>query len=331
MTTPRSRYLRHGLCLTMAILPAMASAEDSLYSLKLTNDTLSAGGDEHYTNGIEVTRVSIPDEYHWARQLAAYLPGWSAQGLDAVGYHLAHQIYTPNDIQAEGLIENDRPYAGLLLGGVSLFDDVEREGWREASVLDLEVGLVGPATGAEKLQNAAHRVLGSEEAEGWDNQLENEPILNLGWHKAWWVQDDLGGLEMEYGPHTSLALGNLYTYAGTGGTLRFGQGLDNSFGIPSVAPAMSLRQGFLPGKSFGWYGFVGVEGRYMAHNLLLDGNTFEDSHEVDRREWVGDLKAGVAVNWGDWQLAYTAVWRTKEFEEQEDSDRFGSLTLSTWL
>ncbi|SFI22806.1 lipid A-modifier LpxR family protein [Modicisalibacter xianhensis] len=117
MTTPRSRYLRHGLCLTMVILPAMATAEDSLYSLKLTNDTLSAGGDEHYTNGIEVTRVSIPDEHHWVRQLAAYLPGWSAQGLDAVGYHLAHQIYTPNDIQADALIEDDRPYAGLLLGG----------------------------------------------------------------------------------------------------------------------------------------------------------------------------------------------------------------------
>ncbi|GHB07564.1 lipid A deacylase LpxR family protein [Modicisalibacter luteus] len=326
-----SRPTQQGLCLALIALPMLAAADESLYSLKLTNDTFSAGGDEHYTNGVELTRISVPDQQHWTRHLAARLPGWSAQSLDAVGYHLAHQIYTPNNIEATTLLENDRPYAGLLLGGISLFDDVEHDGWREASVLDLEIGLVGPATGAEKLQNGAHHILGSEKAEGWDNQLENEPILNLGWHKAWWAQADLGGLEMEYGPHTSLALGNLYTYAGAGGTLRFGEGLDNSFGVPSVAPAMSVRQGFLPDRSFGWYGFVGVEGRYMAHNLLLDGNTFEDSHDVERQEWVGDLKAGVAFNWGDWQLAYTAVWRTKEFKEQTDSDRFGSLTLSTWL
>lgn len=32
----------------------------------------------------------------------------------------------------------------------------------------------------------------------------------------------------------------------------------------------------------------------MAHNLLLDGNTFEDSHSVDRREWVSDFQLVIA-------------------------------------
>ena len=41
----------------------------------------------------------------------------------------------------------------------------------------------------------------------------------------------------------------------------------------------------------------------MTHNMLLDGNTFEDSHSVVLREWVGDSKVGVALNWSRWQLA----------------------------
>lgn len=325
-----SRRTHRGLLLMALSLPASYAHAEALYSLKLDND-LFAGGDEHYTNGVELTRVTVPDERHWARDLADALPGWSAQRLSAVGYHFTHQIYTPDDIETAAVVENDRPYAGLLLGGVSLFESNRHPGWRETSVLSLQAGLVGPATGAQELQNVVHKLIGSEEPEGWDNQLENEPILDLGWHKAWWHQANWGGLEMEYGPNASVALGNLYTYAGTGGTLRFGDGLDNSFGIPSVAPASGGRQGFLPGQGFGWYGFVGVEGRYMAHNLLLDGNTFEDSHSVDRREWVGDLQAGFVVTWDDWQLAYTTVWRTREFEEQHSGDQFGSITLSTWL
>ena len=51
----------------------------------------------------------------------------------------------------------------------------------------------------------------------------------------------------------------------------------------------------------------------MAHNMLLDGNTFEDSHSVDRREWVGDAKLGVALTSSRWQLAFASVWRSREF------------------
>ncbi|WP_253272910.1 lipid A-modifier LpxR family protein [Halomonas sp. PR-M31] len=89
--------------------------------------------------------------------------------------------------------------------------------------------------------------------------------------------------------------------------------------------------GFVPDAGFGWYGFLGTEGRFMAHNLLLDGNTFESSHDVDRREWVGDLTAGVVFSWDRFQVALTNVWRTREFESQDEADQFGSITLSTWL
>jgi len=35
---------------------------------------------------------------------------------------------SPNDIEVEALLEDDRPYAGLLYGGVSLLDNEQHDG-----------------------------------------------------------------------------------------------------------------------------------------------------------------------------------------------------------
>ena len=88
---------------------------------------------------------------------------------------------------------------------------------------------------------------------------------------------------------------------------------------------------FDQGGGFAWSLFADVEGRYMAQNMLLEGNTFKDSHSVDPNEWVGDAKVGVALTWNSWQLAFARVWRTREFNGQDEHDQFGSLTVSTWF
>ncbi len=317
------------LALLFALSPTLAAA-DAL-SLKIENDLLASGDDGHYSNGFELFWSFEPDNAHWSRRLAGSLPGWRTDEVDNVAYRFGHQIYTPNDIERAGLIEDDRPYAGLVFAGLSVFGDVPHQGWREAKGLHLDIGLVGPGAGAEKIQRQVHKATDSDEPKGWDHQLENEPFVNLAYTHRWLLQQRLGGLEFEYGPGLGLAAGNLYTYASGSLGLRFGQRLGRSFGIPAVTPASSGSQFFTPAESFGWYGFAELEGRYMAHNMLLDGNTFEDSHSVDRREWVGDAKVGLALTWSRWQLAFATVWRTHEFEGQDEHDQFGSLTLSTWL
>jgi len=326
----RHTLARYGYGVLLATLATSASADD-LFSLKVENDAFSAGGDDHYTNGIEGIWAFEPTDTHWTRRFAEALPGWSASSLDGVTYRFGQQMYTPHEIGVETLIEDDRPYAGLLYGGVSLFDKEQHDGWRQADSLHLDVGIVGPASGAEEVQRNFHDLIATEEPEGWDNQLDNEPIVNLGYERSWLLQQRLAGLEVEYGPSAGFALGNLYTFASGGLGLRLGDGLDHSFGIPAVAPAQSGQSSFQRDRGFSWYVFANLEGRYMAHNLLLDGNTFEDSHSVDRREWVGDAQLGTALTWDRWQVAFTYVWRSDEFEEQDGFDQFGSLTLSTWL
>ena len=322
-------HARVSLAVLVACVPAVSQAD--LYSLKIENDIISTGSEGHYTNGFVLMRSFKPEADLWSRRFADVLPGWSADEVDNVAYRLGHQIYTPNDIERAELIEDDRPYAGLLFAGLSIFSDHQHEGWRGASGLHLDVGIVGPAAGGKKIQRRVHEATNSDEPRGWDNQLRNEPFVNLAYQHRWWLQQRFAGLEFEYGPSAGFSLGNLYTYGSAGLGLRIGQGLARSFSIPAVAPAQSGSMFFDQGGGFAWNLFANVEGRYMAQNMLLEGNTFKSSHSVDPNEWVGDAKAGIALTWNSWQVAFASVWRTREFNGQDKHDQFGSLTVSTWF
>lgn len=323
------------------VLSPVVEAADSethsggVLSFKLENDILSSGDDGHYTNGFALSYTFETPHQHWSRSLADWVPGFSAARLDATAYRFGQQIYTPTNIDRKQPDSDDRPYAGYLFGGVSLFaeENGQKGGnrWRRVDTFNLDLGIVGPASGAKSTQQAAHNITGSDDPEGWDHQLNNEPVVNAGWQTQLWLPAQMGSLEMEYGPSASAALGNLYTYAGVGGGIRIGQGLSRSYGIPTVAPSQSGRQYFVPDGDFAWYLFANLEGRAVARNMLLDGNSFEDSASVDRRPLVGDIQLGFALSWQRWQLAFVNVWRTHEFETQRESDQFGSLTLSTWL
>ena len=99
----------------------------------------------------------------------------------------------------------------------------------------------------------------------------------------------------------------------------FGQNIQ-----PSV-PGLGF---FVPADQFAWYLFAGFEGRAVARNIFLDGNTFHDSRSVDKELLVGDLQGGIVLTWRGVRLTYTHVLRSPEFDGQDDSEQFGSVSLS---
>lgn len=291
------------------------------------NDTLS-GTDRYYTNGLQLTwrspSADLPAPLAWIDRQLDFLQG---PGSLRWGLALGHSIYTPQDTEARNPDPTDRPYAGLLYGAVSL----SRVTATSFSVLELQLGLVGPSAGGKFVQNGFHSVIGEPPARGWAYQLRDEPVAALILDRKWRVSlagDEIFGVELL--PSATFSVGNLATYAGAGGILRMGRNLSADFGPPRIRPALAGSAFFQPqGGSFGWYVFVGAEGRAVAHDILLDGNTWADSRSVDRRPLVGDLQAGVAVMWHGVRFAYTQVWRTEEFYGQRGGlQQFGSVNVS---
>jgi hypothetical protein len=121
-------------------------------------------------------------------------------------------------------------------------------------------------------------------------------------------------------------LGNVYTYLNAGRELRFGCNIRGSFGVSLIRPAGSTRLSI--GKDFSLFTFGAVNGRAIAHDIFLDGNTFTDSHSVDKESFVADLAAGLAINYKRVIVTWTQVMRTEEFRGQDGKHSFGSIALS---
>ena len=136
-------------------------------------------------------------------------------------------------------------------------------------------------------------------------------------------------------PYVGGALGNIYTHAALGSELRVGLNLPDDFGTPVIGPSDSTpspvegaEQEVRSRLDLGLYLFARAEGRLVARNIFLDGNTFADSHSVDKKPAVADLSVGASVNYKNSKVTYAVVYRTEEYYGQNGPQIFGSITLN---
>ena len=291
------------------------------------NDLFGGGTDRYYSNGVLLS---------W-RSPSANLPAfvaWADSALDIVtgpgntrwGFSFGQNIYTPQEKYINPPDPRDRPYAAHLYGALSL----DRTTAKTLTLAELQFGVVGPSALGEEVQNNYHRLIGVRRLDGWDSQLRDEPTLNLLLERRWRVPTGtLGGLETEIIPSAVAAAGNVAIYAGGGATARIGRGLDADWGPTRIRPAVAGSAFFQPQRDFGWYAFAGLDGRFVARDIFLDGNTFRsNTPSVSKRPVVGEARIGAAVFWGGARFSYTQIVRSEEFYGQKGTQTFGSLSAS---
>lgn len=250
-----------------------------------------------------------------------------------IGAAFGQSIFTPEDTSATTLVRNDRPYAGWLYGGISMHAETKRQKRSlftdTLDTLELDFGIVGPYALGRQVQNGVHELINVANSNGWGNQLDNEPGIMLIGERRWRSEPMRPfGLELDVIPHIGGSLGNVMTYAGAGTMVRFGQSLDVDFGPPMIRPSLSGLAAVDKPVGFAWYLFAGAQGRAVARDIFLDGNTFSDSHSVDKKTFVGDFQIGAAIAIDNARLAVTQVFRTRKFKCQRQPDRFGAVSLS---
>lgn len=320
--------------------PAMAESipDDwwrGTWSAQVENDKI-ANTDRHYTNGARLSWVSDrrDDGPEWTRDLLETLyPFVSLKGARA-GLAMGHNIYTPTDTDATTLQLADRPYAGWAYIEASLHAEALDRTYFGYSVDTLDsvavnLGWVGPQAYGREVQNNFHDLIGVSKSLGWKHQLKNEPTMALMVERKWRPKPvSLSVLEVGAVPFVGGSLGNSFTLATAGLTLRIGQNINSDYGPPLVRPTFSGMASLEKTDVLSWYLFAGVEGRAVLRNIFLDGNTFTDSHSVDRNTFVGDLQFGAAVTLYGVRTALTIVNRSKEFDAQNKPDRYGVASVS---
>lgn len=310
--------------------PPRVDAADHRGSLTfvLENDAFGTNApDKNYTNGVGLAWMAPKGfEPDWMRALADLVPPHGVVKDARIEVELGQVIYTPEDLGRVHPDPTDRPYAGILYAAAGM---VSQANERTLDQTQLVLGVVGPASQAGDVQRYVHRNLGAPYPYGWDAQIPNRIVA------AWRAQrtdvlamSRASAAHLELLPTAGVSLGNLQTSANVGIGFRFGGGMPLDFGPPRLGPGLPGAGYFSPRARAGWYAFGGVDTRYVAYDVSLDERSALGA-KVTRRPWQGDVRLGLAGYVGDVRIAYTQIWRTREFKEQrEDFSDFGAFSVT---
>jgi lipid A 3-O-deacylase len=330
----RFKFLVLGLFLTLSAQADVGKGE--AFNLYIENDSRHIGGpgsDNAYSSGLKLSYIAAEDD----------IPSWGQATVDRFdllrdtlksarsnfGISLGHQIYTPNDTERADLIDDDRPYAAWLYMGFSArFQNEVR-----SHSLELDVGVIGPDAQGEKVQNGFHRLIGTDQAKGWSNQLGDEPTLELSYQQRLRFFE-LRSNRLRYFdaiPFFGGSVGNVSVDAHVGGMVRTGNLLPNDFG--PTRPSMTNGDNFVTPISDGlpqttYYAFAAVQGFAVARNVFLDGNTFHASHRVTKYPFVFETEFGFAGLYRQWSGTWRFVSRSPEFEQKSVVNSFASISVS---
>ncbi|PCJ97485.1 MAG: hypothetical protein COA45_09450 [Zetaproteobacteria bacterium] len=322
------------LCL---ILPHVAHADDkdstNYISISVENDNLGGGTDRYYTSGVRATwfntNIKVPPVID---VLADKIPTFDFNDKTATFYTIGHNIYTPEDIRIANQPQKDRPWAAFLYGSVGLANITDNgDSPFHVDELEFTLGVVGPEALGEQAQKFVHKyVSNSPKPRGWRNQLNFEPGFMISWQRRipYALSHDFDYFNARVEPNFSVTLGNIRANASTGATLILGSSKKQD--TPQrVRPSIPGTGVFFTEKNkLNWQVFAGIDARFVARDIFLDGNTFSSSHSVDKKYLVGDASAGISLTYDDYRLSYTLNARSKEFDGQDEESVFGSVTLT---
>jgi lipid A 3-O-deacylase len=321
---------------TAPVVAPLPPQESGRFTLIEENDALMPRPtDRWYTQGLELNYLSAPIAWTGA---AAFLPGtyldpgsFRTQRFELV---LGQSIFTPEDLRLNPPDPRDRPYAGWLYAGAGLYQETDH---RSLDHLQLLVGVIGPAALGEQVQNGFHDLISGINSQvtaaGWGSQVKNEPGVVLSYEHKWRFGTPLGGgFAVDVIPEIGLTGGNVFTYGEAGAMIRLGRNLNADYGPARIKPAMSGTTWFDPSQlqgPVGWYFFIGAQGRAVARNIFLDGNSFTDSARVQKETLQADLSGGLSFFWADLaKVDFVLTWRSKEFVGQSEPDRYGGVNIS---
>jgi len=279
------------------IFPLTAfSQEDGLknrsaFSFYLENDFF-AGTDRYYTHGVKMTWIS-PDK----------------------------------------LIEDDRPYAGVSFFSLGL----HRKKDQNMDTLEFLLGIVGPSSFAAEMQRFIHGLYRGTDPRGWHHQLKDEIVFNAIFDRKKRIVRSREGKDFGYDliAHLGGSLGNMMIAAVTGWQFRIGWNIPKNFGTFLLRPGGESSTFFDEqsshrdtAKRFGFHSYIYVAGHSVFRNIFLDGNTFRESHRVDKYSFVADIIGGVAFTYKRFKFSYAYVFRTKQFKTQAKPQVFGAINIS---
>lgn len=318
------------------LLVSFINANEELFELEsfsynMENDTV-VDTDIGYTHGAKISALFYRGD---TKESFFNIPFTSPQNSNNfISFAYANQMFTPYDLDETQLIVDDRPYAGYSYIEIGLHQTSQTS----LDSLTLQTGIVGPSSGMEDLQSFFHKNIDASEAAGWEHQLKNEFIIQLNYMHKWRLEiPKIYGFESVLVPYSGVNLGNASIKASGGALYRVGFNIPKDFGMNSMNEgsysSLPVESKAIINEQSKWSICFNLSAgtNLVARDIFLDGNSFRDSHSVDKNNFNAYIGAGGSARYKSFSVDYQYLYYTKEYElrgENETYKGYGSLLFS---
>ncbi len=251
---------------------------------------------------------------------------------------IGNQIYTPDDLTATELQENQRPYGGWTYLEMGMHKSTSDT----LNSLQLKVGMIGPSSHSEEIQTVIHELVNAGLPMGWDHQLDDELGVNFtySYKLRYSPKPVMGWVESAFIPYGEVDLGNVSTQASLGMFMRVGYNIPQDFGLSTLDNAGEAN---IPvyGKSRvniekDWsVSFnLALSGSAVARDIFLDGNTFSDSHSIEKNNFVAYLATGISVRYKSLMVDFMNTTNTAKYDgEGAGNNKYQSVgtVIASWM
>ncbi|WP_299808933.1 lipid A deacylase LpxR family protein [uncultured Shewanella sp.] len=302
------------LSLASLLICAPFSSYADQWHLSFDNDVV-IGQDGDYSNGFVFGWQALPQAdftqapwpFSWQQKLQFSSQSKTVQW----GAKIYQRMWTPSEIEYDYPQPNDRPYAGLL--ELESFTGSYNETFAQKNWFS--IGVIGPASGAQTMQEWVHRITPSTLPQGWQYQVENQLTLQLAYEADVLAlrRDATDDSQWELSGYSHSMLGNFRSEANLGFTLRWGDDLAESFGQLS-SHAGHYGQFSATARTDGsWTVYARAQAGYRFNDLSIDGDVPYDSY-VQMKHQQARASTGVIWAFPTWSVSWSFEVYTPEYE-----------------
>jgi hypothetical protein len=234
-------------------------------------------------------------------------------------FTIGQKIFTPLFRNTRTPADIDRPYAGYSF---AQFSQTRFSGEKTVFQWSGTLGIIGPASGGEGLQNTYHRWLNFAEFRGWKYQINNQLVLNAAALYAYQMVN------------TQLFKGILISDAQLGtGFVSASMGTKWVYGLLNSAQQSQLWNAApeIKGnnkKEFYIYWYPRFT--WQGYNATISGGSktaADSSVRLTPHRWVFQHTLGLAYSAGRWAAQLELVHQSRETLEQLKKHRYLGLQL----
>ena len=241
--------------------------------LTYDNDVLFIS-DQYYTSGANIAFSKIADTTKFISKKFSR----PKDNRTLIEFNYGHKIFNSKKVTEKDPLLRDRPFAGWHYGGISVLNFPSSVSMNKYTV---EFGLVGPSSGIGDFQKWWHSSGNIAMPEGWDEQIKDEFVVNLGYSR---FQELDISKKADIVSEANITAGNGLTRLFEQLTLRLGKinSVNNSVFTNSRLSNVLPKIGSLDNSQEELFFFYGIRGEYVNHNIFIDGSRFNNKSPLVR-------------------------------------------------